>query len=84
MRTCCLPEMVPGTFLKVKVHAGADEDRLIGRAGNSFEVWVKAEAERGMANAAVLAAVAAHLGIEIKRLHIVKGSTSPSKIILIR
>lgn len=72
--------MNPPLF-KVKVHAGSREDRLVVRGADSFEVWVRAAPERGQANAAVLALLSRHLGVAAKRLRIVKGATSPSKIV---
>lgn len=69
-------------FIRVKVHAGAREDRIRAKGADAFEVWVRAPAERGRANASVLALVAGALGTEAKRLRIVKGATSPSKILL--
>ena len=68
-------------LFKVKVHPGSKDNRLAQLRADAFEVWVKAEAERGQANMAVLALLAAHLNIEAKRLRIVKGATSPSKIV---
>ena len=38
-------------------------------------------AENGRANAAALSALARGLGVAPKRLHIVKGATSPGKIV---
>lgn len=66
---------------KVKAHPGSKEDRLSRRGPDSFEIWVRAEAERGQANAAVLRLLAAALGVPSKRLRIIKGATSPSKIV---
>lgn len=66
---------------KVKAHPDAREDRLDRRGPDSFEVWVRAGAERGLANAAVLRLLAAALGVAPKRLRIMKGATSPSKIV---
>ena len=42
---------------------------------------MRAEPEQGRANAAVLALLAGRLGVEAKRLRIVKGATAPSKIV---
>lgn len=70
-----------GDLIKLKVHAGAREDRLSLRTGGGYEVWVRAPAEGGRANAAVLSLVAAELGCPAKSLLIVKGATSPSKIV---
>ena len=70
-------------LLKVKAHPGSREDRVERRGPDSFEVWVRAPAERGLANAAVLALVARELGLPPKRLRLVKGASSPSKIVSI-
>ncbi|MFI5346461.1 MAG: DUF167 family protein [Elusimicrobiota bacterium] len=66
---------------KLKVHAGARENRLARKGADAFEVWVKAPAERGLANAAALSLLAAELGLPAKRLRVVKGAHSPAKII---
>lgn len=71
-------------YLKVKVHAGEKKEKLLQKTPDSFEIWVKAPAERGLANAAVRAALAAHLGVAENQLSLVKGATSPAKIFLLR
>lgn len=68
-------------LLKVKCRPGAREDKVIRRSPDSFEVWVRAPAERGLANAAVLALLARALGLPAARLRLVKGGRSPSKIV---
>ena len=68
---------------KVKVYAQSKEDRLLRRGPDAFEVWVRAKPERGLANAAVLALLSSHLGLERKRLRIIKGAASPSKIVAV-
>ncbi|MBI5239242.1 MAG: DUF167 domain-containing protein [Elusimicrobia bacterium] len=70
-------------LLRVKAHPDSRENRIEEKGPALYEVWVKAEAEQGKANAAVLALLAGKLGIEAKRLRIIKGATSPSKIIQI-
>ena len=70
-------------LFRVKVHPDSRENRLSEKGPTSYEAWVKAAAEQGKANAAVLALLAAKLGVEAKRLRIIKGATSPSKIIQI-
>jgi uncharacterized protein len=70
-------------LFRVKVHPDSRENRIEEKGPTAYEAWVKAEAEQGKANAAVLALLAARLGIEAKRLRIIKGATSPSKIIQI-
>ncbi len=68
-------------YYKVRAHPGAKEDRLVEKGPGSFEVWVRAPAERGLANAAVIRLVAARLGVEAKRLRLAKGAASPSKLL---
>ncbi len=72
------------TYLKVKVHADEKKDKLLQKSADTFEIWVKAPAERGQANAAVRAALAAHLSLPEEKLSLVKGATSPAKIFLLR
>ncbi|HOX22106.1 MAG TPA: DUF167 family protein [Elusimicrobiales bacterium] len=67
--------------MKLKVHAGARKELLERRAPDSFEAYVKAPAERGLANASALRLLAAALGCQPARLRIVKGAHSPAKII---
>ena len=71
-------------YLKVKVHAGEKKEKLLQKTPDSFEIWVKAPAERGLANAVVRAALAAHLGVAENKLSLVKGAASPAKIFLLR
>lgn len=71
-------------YLKVKVHAGEKKEKLLQKTPDSFEIWVKAPAERGLANAAVRLALAAHFGVAENKLSLVKGAASPAKIFLLR
>jgi uncharacterized protein YggU (UPF0235/DUF167 family) len=68
-------------LLRVKVHPESRENRIEARGPAAYEAWVKAAPKQGRANAAVLSLLAARLGIEAKRLRIIKGATSPSKIV---
>src|SRR5947207_8641105 len=49
--------------LHVKVVPGASRDRIAGKLGDALKVQVSAAAERGKANAAVIAVIAATLGL---------------------
>ncbi len=71
-------------YLKVKVHAGEKKEKLLQKSADTFEIWVKAPAERGLANAAVRLALAAHFGVAENKLSLIKGATSPAKIFLLR
>ena len=72
------------SYLKVKVHAGEKKNKLVQKAPDTFEIWVKAPAEQGRANEAVRALLAGHLGVDENKRSLVKGATSPSKIFLQR
>lgn len=71
-------------FAKLKVHAGAKEDRLIRKGPDRYEVWVRQPAEDGRANRAVLALLSKHVGIPAGRLWIIKGARASSKIIAVK
>ena len=71
-------------YLKVKVHADEKKNKLVQKAPDSFEIWVKAPAEQGRANEAVRTLLATHLQLPENKLSLIKGATSPSKIFLKR
>ena len=68
-------------LIRLKVHPDERRDRVEKRAEGSYELWVRAPAERGLANEAALSLLARELGCEAKSLRLVKGSRSPSKIV---
>lgn len=68
-------------LIRLKVHPASRENLLARRGPGRYELWVKAPPERGLANAAALALLAAELGCAAKSLRVVKGATSPSKIV---
>lgn len=73
-----------GQYIKVKVHADEKKNRLLQKAPDSFEVWVKAPAQEGRANDAVRAVLAQQLDVPENKLSLIKGATSPAKIFLLR
>lgn len=68
-------------FIKLKVHPSAKRAVLRKKEAGSYEVWIKEPAERGLANAAALRVLANELRVDAKRLMLIKGAQSPSKII---
>lgn len=72
------------SYIKVKVHAGEKKNKLIQKAPDTFELWVKAPAEQGRANEAVRTLLAEHLNLPENKLSLIKGATSPAKIFLKR
>jgi uncharacterized protein YggU (UPF0235/DUF167 family) len=68
-------------FYKLKVHPDSKQDRLVRKGPDAFEIWVKAPAKRGMANASAMRLLAGSLKTEAKRILLVKGAKSPAKIV---
>lgn len=72
------------SYIKVKVHAGEKKNKLVQKAPDTFELWVKAPAEQGRANEAVRTLLAQHFNLPENKLSLIKGTTSPAKIFLKR
>ena len=67
--------------LAIKVVPGSSRSCLAGWLGETLKVRVSAPAERGKANAAVEALISEALGISGKCVRVVKGKSSPRKIV---
>ncbi|HAH31228.1 MAG TPA: hypothetical protein DCL44_02820 [Elusimicrobia bacterium] len=70
-------------FIKLKVHPASKTEKIIKKAADTYEIWVKAPPERGLANIAALRALAFALGIDAKKILLIKGAHSPAKIVKI-
>jgi uncharacterized protein YggU (UPF0235/DUF167 family) len=68
-------------FIKLRVHPDSKRDKVVKRSPDTYEIWTKAKPERGLANAAALRALALALGVDAKKILLIKGAHSPSKII---
>jgi hypothetical protein len=73
-----------GTILAVKVVPGASRERIVGLLGDRLKVAVQKPAQRGAANKAVCALVAAVLGVRPGDVQIVRGQSHPEKDLLVR
>ena len=69
------------TRLPVKVVPGASRNCIAGWLGEALRVRVMASPERGKANTAVERIIADALGVPNDAVNIVRGSTSPRKIV---
>lgn len=67
-------------FLTVRVYPGSRETS-VREEGGQYLVRVPAHPEAGKANAAMLTALAEHLGVPPSTLRIVHGSTSRTKMV---
>ncbi len=68
-------------FYKLKVHPDSKREKIVRKGPDTFELWVKAPAERGLANAAAIGLLAAEIKAGPKRILLVKGAQSPAKIV---
>lgn len=66
-------------MLSVKVVPGASRDRVAGRYGEGVKVQVSAPPEKGKANEAVIAVLAAWLGIKPGQITLTAGHVNPRK-----
>lgn len=67
--------------LAVKVIPGAKTDGIAGWLGDALKVRVRAHAEKGKANKAVIKLLAAELGIPDSQIQIISGLTNPNKVL---
>jgi hypothetical protein len=72
-----------GVELSVKVVPGASRSRIVGPLGDALKIQVAAPPERGRANAAVVELLAEALGVALKQVVVVQGTSSPRKTLRI-
>jgi hypothetical protein len=68
-----------GAIIAVRVVPGASRDKVVGILGDALKISTSAAAEKGRANAAVAAALAAALGVRRRDVTLVAGQTSRRK-----
>ena len=78
-----MTEVPSGCRLALRVRAGARQERIIGPHGGALKVSVNAPPERGLANRAVLDLIRGTLGLPAGRVQIVKGESTPDKVVQI-
>ena len=69
------------TRLRIKVHARARRNELVGIQGGLLRVKVTAPPVEGKANQAVIELLAAHLRVPKSSIRIVSGEHAPLKLI---
>ena len=70
-------------MIRLKVHPASKKNLIVKKADDAYEVWIKAPAENGRANESALTILASALGQPVKKLRIIKGVSSPNKIVTI-
>jgi uncharacterized protein YggU (UPF0235/DUF167 family) len=68
-------------YIKVRVFPKSKKEEMKVVGDNRFEIKVKEKAERNMANERVLQILSEHFGIEQKKIKIINGHHSPSKLL---
>lgn len=71
----------PLVRLTLKIVPGASQDKVVGRLGEALKLRVRAQPERGKANAAVIALLAQYLHVPDSAIQVVTGHTSSTKIV---
>ncbi len=68
-------------YIKLRVKAGAKEEKFVQKTKDHFEVSVRELAERNLANKRIVELVARHFKLPIGKVRIISGHHSPSKIL---
>jgi uncharacterized protein len=68
-----------GAVLAVKASPGSSRERIVGVLGECLKVATAAAPEKGKANAAIAATLAAALGLGRRDVVLVAGATGPRK-----
>lgn len=69
--------------ISVRVKAGSKKEVVEALPNNRFKVSVKPKAQGGRANERTLELIAAHFKVSLKKVHLVRGRKTPSKIFAI-
>jgi uncharacterized protein (TIGR00251 family) len=69
--------------LKVRVSPGVKQDQIVGWRGDVLRVRVRAAPEKGKANVAVCALLAATLGVPARAVAVERGHTSRDKVLAV-
>lgn len=70
-------------YIRVKVIAGAKHESLEKLKEGEYKVSVREPAERNLANERIIEIVAHECGVSIKKVRILHGHHSPSKLLSI-
>lgn len=68
-------------LIKLKVKADAKKDTIKASTTDHFEISVKTAAKNNLANKRAIELLAEYLGVPENKIRIIKGHTTPSKIV---
>jgi len=79
--TLAIAEAAGGVTFAVKAVPGASRDRIAGLHGDALKVTVTAPPERGRANAAIAALLAAALAVPARAVTVIAGAAAARKTV---
>ena len=68
-------------LVRVKVFPHSKKEEVIEKSADRLEVKIRAKAERGLANAAVIGILSGHFGVAPEKIRIIRGQKSRNKMI---
>ncbi len=71
-------------YIKIKVFPDQKKESFAEVGENRFEARVRVPAEQNLANTRVMELVAEHFSVSVKKVKIISGHHSPSKILSVR
>ncbi|KUK49875.1 MAG: Uncharacterized conserved protein DUF167 [Parcubacteria bacterium 33_209] len=76
--------LLKNMLIKVKAIVLSKEDKVVKKNEDSFEVFVKAEAQRNMANKRIIELLAEYFNLPQYKVKIIKGFKESNKIFNIK
>lgn len=70
-------------YIKAKVKAGQRAEEIKKLNENTFEISVREKAKHNMANTRVIELVAFELGVSVRKVRIINGHHTPTKLLSI-
>jgi uncharacterized protein (TIGR00251 family) len=74
-----IQENPQGLIVAIRAHAGARKNAILGERQGALRMAVTAAADKGRANAAIIALLSDELSVPKSSIQIVAGTTSPLK-----
>lgn len=70
-------------YIKVRVQAGAKKEEIKKKNKDTYMINVREKAERNLANRRICEIIAGVFGVPAKKVRIISGHQSPSKILAV-
>jgi uncharacterized protein (TIGR00251 family) len=82
--TIQISEHAEGCVVRVRAHAGARRNGIVGAQGGALKVAVTAPPDKGRANDSIVLVLADSLGLKRSQVELIGGATSRAKRFLVR